>query len=96
MTCPQCGALTRVLDTRAAGGQVRRTRRCVAGHPIHTTECVAPKGKLQRTGPRARPDRSSVSVPAHVIARIDAEARRRGLTRYAMLDLILADREPTL
>ena len=40
MTCPECGADTRVLETRLSAGGVRRRRACPAGHRSSTLEVV--------------------------------------------------------
>lgn len=43
ITCPECGAGTRVIDSRLAGfdrGTIRRRRQCTAGHRFTTHEYV--------------------------------------------------------
>ena len=48
ITCPLCGAKTRVLETRGTATSVRRRRGCTAGGcsgKVTTVEVVVPEGR---------------------------------------------------
>lgn len=47
ISCPHCGAKTRVLETRGTATSVRRRRCCKAGCPgkVTTVEVVVPEGR---------------------------------------------------
>ena len=42
--------------------------------------------------PGLEPKRVNVDMPAHMIAKLDAQARKRGVTRQALIKMWLADR----
>lgn len=48
--CPECGADSRILETRQLKThlEVRRRRECLKGHRFTTCECVSVKENLQR------------------------------------------------
>lgn len=53
--CPECGAVTGVVDTRPDGhGGIRRRRSCVKGHRFTTTEVIGDI-RIRSVAERLRP-----------------------------------------
>jgi hypothetical protein len=50
ISCPECGHLTRVTETRGTPSGARRRRRCKNGHLLTTLEIVTDVGRGRPIG----------------------------------------------
>lgn len=72
IACPKCGGTTSVTETRTAGTNVRRRRRCGCGHRVTTVEVIVGDEPAKRS-------RSTVDLVA--VARPEIEAIRDAAAR---------------
>jgi len=88
ISCPRCGAKTRVLETRVTATSARRRRGCTASGctgKVTTVEVIVPEGRVSALAT------GSIVVSARLITKLRASvAALQGGRRFAKLREIVA------